>query len=354
MKQRFILYRRKGTYYCEDTETHQQLSLRTRDEAEARTLLQARNESFRQPHLNLQLARTYLAASDPQVGSRTWQDVMSEIPKLKTGSTRVRWESAIKCEALDPLRAIPLLQTRAEHFLQVLENCGVATNSYLRRIHSFALDMNWLPWPVLPKKRWPALHFNEKRAITRDEHQKILNAESNSEWRAFYQLLWHLGGSQTDIASLRAENVDLTHKTVSYSRRKTGSLCLIHFGESVAEILRGRPQSSFLFPMIALWKQADRGKAFIRRCRLAKVSGVSLHSYRYAWAQRARQAGYPERFAQEALGHNSKAIHHAYAKNAQVSLPSLEEYECGRNDKIITLPTQTLQSQPNHAAALTA
>ena len=49
MKQRFILFRRHGTYYCQDTETRKQLSLRTRDEAEARTLLQARNESFRQP-----------------------------------------------------------------------------------------------------------------------------------------------------------------------------------------------------------------------------------------------------------------------------------------------------------------
>jgi integrase len=52
-----------------------------------------------------------------------------------------------------------------------------------------------------------------------------------------------------------------------------------------------------------------------------------LHSYRYAWAERARKAGYPERFAQEALGHNSKAIHRAYAKRAQVTLPSLEQYE---------------------------
>ena len=37
--------------------------------------------------------------------------------------------------------------------------------------------------------------------------------------------------------------------------------------------------------------------------------------------------GYPERFAQEALGHNSKAIHRAYARKAQVRLPSLESYE---------------------------
>jgi|ERR1035437_1161181 hypothetical protein len=32
------------------------------------------------------------------------------------------------------------------------------------------------------------------------------------------------------------------------------------------------------------------------------VSGVSLHSYRYAWAERALKCGFPERFAQQALG----------------------------------------------------
>lgn len=54
---------------------------------------------------------------------------------------------------------------------------------------------------------------------------------------------------------------------------------------------------------------------------------MSLHSYRYAWAERARVCGYPERFAQEALGHNSKAVHRAYARRAQVKVPSLEKYE---------------------------
>src|SRR2546422_6701947 len=49
------------------------------------------------------------------------------------------------------------------------------------------------------------------------------------------------------------------------------------------------------------------------------------HSYRYAWAERAKVAGYPERFAQEALGHKSKAVHRAYARKAQVTVPALEE-----------------------------
>ena len=52
-----------------------------------------------------------------------------------------------------------------------------------------------------------------------------------------------------------------------------------------------------------------------------------MHSYRYAWAERAKTAGYPERFAQVALGHNSKAVHRAYARKAQVTLPPLEDYE---------------------------
>src|ERR1035441_2482154 len=39
------------------------------------------------------------------------------------------------------------------------------------------------------------------------------------------------------------------------------------------------------------------------------------------------RCGYPERFAQQALGHNSKAVHHAYSKRAEVTVPSLEEWE---------------------------
>src|SRR5881409_2848336 len=72
---------------------------------------------------------------------------------------------------------------------------------------------------------------------------------------------------------------------------------------------------------------ADRATEFKQRCRGLAIEGVSLHSYRYAWAERALTVGYPERFAQEALGHNSKAVHRAYARKAHVLLPPLEEYE---------------------------
>jgi integrase len=65
----------------------------------------------------------------------------------------------------------------------------------------------------------------------------------------------------------------------------------------------------------------------VQRCDGLGISGVSLHCYRYAWAERALKCGFPERFAQEALGHNSKAVHRAYAKRALMKIPSLEDYE---------------------------
>jgi hypothetical protein len=39
------------------------------------------------------------------------------------------------------------------------------------------------------------------------------------------------------------------------------------------------------------------------------------------------KCGFPERFAQQALGHNSKAVHRAYAKRAEVTVPSLDDWE---------------------------
>ena len=63
------------------------------------------------------------------------------------------------------------------------------------------------------------------------------------------------------------------------------------------------------------------------------MEGTTQNEARYAWAERAKTAGYPERFAQEALGHNSKAVHRAYAKRALVKIPSLEDYEKRREKK---------------------
>ncbi len=327
MKQRFIRFRRAGVFYYEDTTTGKQLSLHTKDEAEANTLLNARNESFRQPVLNRQIARTYLAATDSEMATRTWQVPMDEMTKTKTGSTRIRHERAMKDKAFDLIRNLPILETHPAHFLKVLGMGKVSTNVYLRRIHNFALDMNWLPWPILPKKQWPQVRFKEKRAITYEEHQKIIAAEVNPERKTLYQLCWHLGASQGDIANLKGEDVDWQNNTVSFVRRKTGVPVLVHLGAEALNLFKDLPSEGVLFPYLSRVRANDRATEFRSRCRQLGIQGVTLHSYRYAWAERAKTCGYPERFAQEALGHNSKAVHRAYAKRAQMKIPSLEDYE---------------------------
>jgi hypothetical protein len=49
-----------------------------------------------------------------------------------------------------------------------------------------------------------------------------MEREHNPEIRAYYEMLWHLGGAQTDMAELTAEDLDWKDRTVSYRRHKTG------------------------------------------------------------------------------------------------------------------------------------
>jgi integrase len=219
--------------------------------------------------------------------------------------------------------------------LAVLRTGTVSTNAFLRKIHNFALDMNWLPATVIPRRQWPAIHYKEKRAITFEEHQKIIAAEVNLERKTLYQLCWHLGASQGDIASLKGEDVDWTNNTVSFFRKKTGVPVLVHLGAEALNIFKDLPAEGVLFPHLSRVRAGDRATEFASRCRQLGIKGVTLHSYGYAWAERAKVVGYPERFAQEALGHNSKAVHRAYAKRALMKIPSLEDYE----KKVVQLPT---------------
>jgi integrase len=98
-------------------------------------------------------------------------------------------------------------------------------------------------------------------------------------------------------------------------------------GTEALNLLKDLPAEGALFPYLSSLRAADRASEFASRCRQLGIIGVTLHSYRYAWAERAKVVGMPERFAQEALGHNSKAVHRAYAKRALMKIPSLEDYE---------------------------
>jgi integrase len=331
--QKFRLIRRRtGVYYAVDRLTRVQASLKTKDHEAALRLLNAKNESHHEPLINLQIARAYLVAADASMVTRTWSDAFDEIIKLKSGPTKDRWIRASNDKAFSFLKGMRILETRAKHFLDILECKKPATNAFLRKLHNFCLDVGFLPVAVLPKKQWPQIHYKEKRAITWDEHLKVIDGESNRQKRAYYELLWHLGGSQTDVANLRSDYIDWDDRVIAFRRKKTGTPSLVRFGPSVESILKHLPTQGFLFPRLQTLNESRRADYFRKRCQMVGVSGVSLHSYRHAFAERCRVSGVPERAAMEMLGHSSKAVHRAYARRAKFVIAGLESYERKANE----------------------
>jgi integrase len=314
-------------YYAVDKTTGKRASLQTANKDEAQQIIEAKNNSVRQPVLNLQIAKAYLAGSDSGINTRTWQHAIQALTNMKQGPNKVRWLSVAKDRALAPLLPQVIIQTQGELVLRVLQAGTVSTNVYLRRLHNFCLDMGWLPWPLVPKRQWPAVKFKDKRAIKLEEHRKIIAAEVNPERKLLYQLCWHLGGSQGDIANLKGEDVDWTNNTVSYTRKKSGVPVIVTLGTEALNLFKDLPAEGVLFPYLSRVRAGDRATEFGSRCRQLGIQGVTLHSYRYAWAERAKVAGMPERFAMENLGQNSKPVHRAYSKRALVKIPSLEDYE---------------------------
>jgi hypothetical protein len=116
-----------------------------------------------------------------------------------------------------------------------------------------------------------------------------------------------------------AEDIDWQSRTITYFGMKTGSLAQFTISKALETVCSHLPTTGALFPNLSTFTANDRASRFPPPLPRAGVSGVTLHSYRYAWAERAKVVGMPERFAQAALGHNSKAIHRAYAKKRKSS-----------------------------------
>jgi integrase len=344
MNNRYRKFKRGNVWWCHDGQTGKQTSLKTKSEAEAIRLLDVKNWPHQNAGHSLQLARTYLQIADAASAERTWQDIFDAIIGSKTGNTKFRWERAAEDKAYDSIRDLIVAETKADALLEVMKNGKVSTNVFLRRLHNHALGMNWLLVPIIAKKMWPEVKFREKRAITQEEHQRIIEREKNPERRAFYEVCWYVGGSQTDMALLKAEDIDWQKRVLTYFRCKTGTKAQIRIGIGLEEVLRSRPSVGYLFPHLASVREGDRATEFRQRRLGLGINGVSLHSYRYSWAERAKAAAYPERYAQEALGHASKAVHRAYAKNGEVLLPALEDAEREMQSKM-------LKSAPSSAVA---
>ena len=143
MKNRYRLTRRGSRserFYCFDTQTKKRTSLGNISRDEAQQLLEAKNNAERQPLLNLQIAKAYLAGTDSGVTQRTWSDALQYLIEMKTGANRKRWITVSKDKALKALLPRVLVETRAEELLNCVKAGTVSTNIFLRRLHNFCVD----------------------------------------------------------------------------------------------------------------------------------------------------------------------------------------------------------------------
>lgn len=344
MKNRYRIFRRGRVLYCRDLETGKNESLKTSDRALAERLVHAKNEAVREPQVNLALARAYLAATDPHMSKRTWREIMDEYQRHGREVTRQRVARAFASAPFATLVERRVVETTSEDFLRVLRAGGTSTNNYLRGIHNLALNLGWLAWPILAKKAWPKIQYKVRRAVTAAEHARIVAAEPNNERQLYYEVLWETGAAQSDIAELDAANIHWEERVLVFRRKKLDEAlepARIQIGPRLASLLAQLPKRGPLFPTMREVPARHRSAEFWRRCKLLKIRGISLHSYRYAWAERAKACGYPERFAMIHLGHNSPAVHRAYAKRAQVICPSLEDFQAKAGASMRSLPQPT-------------
>ena len=152
-------------FYAEEYQTRHRESLQTKDEAEARRLIAAKNQAATQPVFNLEMAKVYLKAHDPQFCERTWSLVSDAVQRTYEGSTKARWEKFIRSEPVQDVIEKKLIQTTSCHFLAVLNHpeAGVSTNVFLRILHNRALDLGWIVQPVIAKNGWPKIRYGHRR-----------------------------------------------------------------------------------------------------------------------------------------------------------------------------------------------
>jgi integrase len=318
---RFRLVRREGpNFYAYDQATKKRKSLGTADRTEAQRLLFAQNAAHELGGPNLTIGRAYLQNLSLEMTDRTWAEVMAhkEAEYLRQGITPslIRWRKVCRSAPFRLLQKRLLGETLPEHFLAVLhhQQAGPSTNAWLRLLHNYALDQGWLYAPVLLRKIWPAIRHKAYRGPTESEHRRIVAAAADREEQLYYEFLWETGGMPTAIALLSVDQIRVAQKTLLYPwRSMQGAKKYAEFqlGDRLLGLLGPLPKKGFLFPRMAKMSVENRARRFRFLCRSLGIQGISLHCYRYSWAERARKADAPLRMVMEVLGHQSRAVRQA-------------------------------------------
>ncbi len=120
--------------------------------------------------------------------------------------------------------------------------------------------------PIHSKRAWPKIKYANRHGISREQHEAVLKFTPKKEYRIYFELLWHTGGSQTDIASLHAEDINWGTRRLYYERQKLRSkgqcnACLV-IGKALEAILLQFPKEDPSSPTSGRSRKASAATAF--------------------------------------------------------------------------------------------
>lgn len=316
----YRLWNRKGVWYACNRQTAKPQSLQTRNESEAHERLNVLNRGA----VGRQEARAKMGFWAKMAGydhtDKTWQDAMDSCAGRShlDPATSKRLASCFRSKRFDKLRIKRICETLPDDLDELLACGKPSIVKNLRTLHTEAVRRRLLYSPLIHPRQVRVMRLKDPRATTIEEHQRIMDRAKTEERRLYYQLLWHTGASQSDCANFRAEDFCKVRRDLHYNRAKTANECRLEFTQEVFALLDQLPKRGFLFPSIQKESESQRGTVFRRACGSLQINGITLHSYRYAFAERCRLNGITVEEAMAAMGLKSFAVYHSYAKGAKI------------------------------------
>jgi integrase len=351
-------------------------SLGTKDEKEAHELATLKQSvlSLSNSHA-AKIAKVYQDQAGEEYVNRTWSDCFDAFndPRIKSESSIRTYKSHWQHPVFDSIKDRKIADTNPSDLSNILKSATASGRNMMLMLHKFALDNHYAFQSLITKTTKDAtkrmlgdttatLEKEEYKLILEaideniDKPRKNQNSELTKEFRDWIVLLWHVGGSSKDMASLTTDNVDWDNGNIVYYREKhrgtkTGmgqkkrEPVDFPMGETLKALILKRMNIAGieghkqLFPKMNNMSVESRLKMFNRSLKYAGIpkskierDGVErvlkIHSFRFAVACRMAETNVITlRIAQYYLGHNCPAVAHYYAGRASVEMESLEAIE---------------------------
>jgi hypothetical protein len=359
-----------GVYYIIDKATGKSRSSKTTDKHQAEAFARVQYDLTDDTNVafHKKTAEMHLAKCNPEWTINTWDMVINSMKKAprgqvggqKSARTVRTITSSWGNKCWNRIRHKRLIDTLPSDFQGALNGLGCGLVAFGKTLHRFAFNHGMMPYQIMGDAMWPKVKFNRRsRAITEAEHVRLVKyfseagervyrmalkhhpdttiAQWQEEWVNYLWLLWFTAASNSDAANMKAENILWDERVIAYKRDKwqepeeTPPVCVaIAKGGQLEKLLKALPAQGNLFPLLTQIGQESRCRVFKKARERVGIKGrVTIHGYRFGFAERAKKGGMSVEDRMISLGHANYKMTHHYDKHALVTPQSIEVLDGG-------------------------